>query len=65
MGPKKLVNSLGIKKIDPRAVVLMEAGLNNRSTDRSEELFHVYHKRELELQSAAKLMLEKLAAKVK
>lgn len=53
MGPKKLVNSLGIKKIDHRAVVLMETGLNNRNTDRTADIFHRYHKREKDLNDEA------------
>lgn len=64
MGSKKLVNSLGMKKIDHGSVVLMEAGLNNRDSDRSEEVFHVYHKRELELEHTAKLLEDSRAAKV-
>ena len=65
MGSKKMVNSLGIKKIDRGAVVLMESGLNNRNTDRSQDVFFTYHKREMELEMESRLLLEREAAKAK
>ena len=63
MKGKKLVNSLGIRQVDRGAIVLAEAGLNNRDTDRTQDIFHSYHGREMQLLELAEIAKAKRKAK--